>query len=375
MKDLKTKALVVLIVFNIGLFAMAFSTQVEDFIDGMRSPEAEPMVVPNTFTYQGRITTPEGTPVTDNTYRIEFWFYNTDDLLVTNELCYWTVDDVVLKQGNFRVVMGTSGTGTCNGTSGPTFAEMMAENSEVWMQLKIKAPSSVLETLEPRISVGAVPRAQHSQVSEVAKYAIHGVPVGTVVPFMGDSAPEGWLVADGRTIDYKDNPEYEALIIHLKNLANTEYENCNATTCAIIPDLTGVFLRGANINNNYSKNRNPYPANQSQLVGNYTNDTYAEHNHGGLTESSGSHNHSASTSGAGGHSHTFGINMDDAPRDWWRIEADAGNPSGTATTSAVPDHSHGVTINNGGSHEHGISNQGGIETAPKFVSVLYIIKY
>lgn len=87
------------------------------------------------------------------------------------------------------------------------------------------------------------------------------------------------------------------------------------------------------------------------------------HNHSGSTGSAGSHSHSAWTDGAGGHSHTvsaavtqkhevnkLGVSGADGSGTYGYTFS-----SGTATTSWVGDHTHGVGMNEAGAHTHTVS--------------------
>lgn len=87
------------------------------------------------------------------------------------------------------------------------------------------------------------------------------------------------------------------------------------------------------------------------------------HNHSGSTGSAGSHSHSAWTGGAGGHSHTvsaavtqkhevnkLGVGGADGSGTYGYAFS-----SGTATTSRVGDHTHGVGMNEAGAHTHTVS--------------------
>ena len=87
------------------------------------------------------------------------------------------------------------------------------------------------------------------------------------------------------------------------------------------------------------------------------------HNHSGSTGSAGSHSHSAWTGGAGGHSHTvsaavtrkyevgaLGVGGSDGSGTYGYSFS-----SGTATTSWVGDHTHGVGMNEAGAHTHTVS--------------------
>lgn len=87
------------------------------------------------------------------------------------------------------------------------------------------------------------------------------------------------------------------------------------------------------------------------------------HNHSGSTGSAGSHSHSAWTGGAGGHSHTvsaavtqkhevnkLGVGGADGSGTYGYTFS-----SGTATTSWVGNHTHGVGMNEAGAHTHTVS--------------------
>ena len=87
------------------------------------------------------------------------------------------------------------------------------------------------------------------------------------------------------------------------------------------------------------------------------------HSHSGSTGSAGSHSHSAWTGGAGGHSHTvsaavtqkhevskLGVSGADGSGTYGYTFS-----SGTATTSWVGDHTHGVGMNEAGAHTHTVS--------------------
>lgn len=72
---------------------------------------------------------------------------------------------------------------------------------------------------------------QTFQYTAYAKYAQNGVPIGTVVAFMGDldKIPDGWALVDGRNIT---GPEYAVLRNTLGGATN-------------LPEARGEFLKGA----------------------------------------------------------------------------------------------------------------------------------
>ena len=83
--------------------------------------------------------------------------------------------------------------------------------------------------------------------------AANGVPTGSIMPFMGTEAPKGWVLCDGSSLgNGNETKKLKALI------GNS------------VPDLQGMFLRGAGSNNFTNKNTN---------LGDSYNDTYESHKH------------------------------------------------------------------------------------------------
>ena len=120
--------------------------------------------------------------------------------------------------------------------------------------------------------------------------------------------------------------------------------------------IEGEFIMGAS---------SAYPVGTTGGSATHTQ-TVAEmpsHSHSGSTGSAGSHSHSAWTGGAGGHSHTvsaavtqkhevgaMGVGGADGSGTYGYTFS-----SGTATTSWVGDHTHGVGMNEAGAHTHTVS--------------------
>lgn len=63
------------------------------------------------------------------------------------------------------------------------------------------------------------------------------IPAGTVLPFAGENAPQGWLLCDGSPISRTLHPElFEAI--------GTAHGIGDGTTTFNLPDLRGRFVRG-----------------------------------------------------------------------------------------------------------------------------------
>lgn len=72
-----------------------------------------------------------------------------------------------------------------------------------------------------------------------------GVPVGTVINFFGDSAPDGYLACDGAEYNKAD---YTALSAHLATLSTASQYAGSTSDKFKVPDLRGEFLRGTGTN-------------------------------------------------------------------------------------------------------------------------------
>jgi microcystin-dependent protein len=173
------------------------------------------------------------------------------------------------------------------------------------------------------------------QAVPYAIFAQNGVPTGSIMPFIGTSAPIGWLLCDGKPFtDDVTTAKLKALL----GSTNT-------------PNLNGMFLRGTGT----ASTGRTGPALKA-----VQQDDFALHLHGVNinTTSNGAHTHDLyfsndNYSGNGGGS--TGLE-DDAP--------DTYNISRTTTSSG--NHTHNVNGNS--------NNTGGSETRPINYGVNYIIK-
>ncbi len=317
---------------------------------------AAPNDSPNIFTYQGRLTKGDGSALPNGQSYMRFAFFAQGTSGI--ELCRWEIPDVWIKDGNFRAQMGVAGSGTC--VNSLSFRNLFSTHSEIWIEVSVGADAYSAETLTPRIQVGSVPRAHHAEVSEVSKTSLDGVPVGAVMAFFGTDAPIGWLIANGTTINKSIRPEYSALVDHLRAMG---LGAGLPTDSAKLPDLRGIFLRGKRFD------RSDSLAGPEDLeVGISRADTFASHVHDVVLDPAGSHNH-----GGGNHTHNY--------RMYYANAGSLGpiytsSPTGMNQTGNVTEQS-GTIINTDGLHTHSVTvgTTGGVETAPKFVTVLHVIKF
>lgn len=99
---------------------------------------------------------------------------------------------------------------------------LVYHGGELWWCVKENGPDTVI----------AIPGANETYWINFINYiaggkASIGNPVGTVIAYMGNTAPDGYLACDGKTFSATQYPELRALL---------------GTTIA--PDLRGEFLRG-----------------------------------------------------------------------------------------------------------------------------------
>lgn len=194
------------------------------------------------------------------------------------------------------------------------------------------------------------------------------VPVGTILPYYGAVAPDGYLLLDGSSFDSTQYPV-------LYSLLGTN----------VLPDARGKVLPGLDVNNTLF-NELGKTGGESRVT--LTNATIPEHSHGM------SHTHSSTninSSAAGGHLHTVIGSVQESTHTHTKADLVTGKggahshtltfmprtsnkASGTAvnsvdglsggssasqfTTGTVAEHTHSaeVTIPNGGSHTHQLTN-------------------
>ena len=176
-------------------------------------------------------------------------------------------------------------------------------------------------------------------------YAIsanNGVPTGSIMPFIGTTAPAGWVLCNGQSLTAVPGA---ANLIQLLGSNNA-------------PNLQGMFLRGTGTNPTYNQSGPALNATQD--------DTYASHSHG-----SGS----LATSTAGAHNHDSNSGYDNVLRNNTNGSGSAGS---TDFTTGEPDILSSAPITTDGAHTHTISgntaNSGSTETRPINYGVNYIIK-
>ena len=186
------------------------------------------------------------------------------------------------------------------------------------------------------------------------------IPVGTLMPYVGTTAPLGWLLCQGQTVSQAGYPALFAL-------CGTTFGTAGAGLFRL-PDLRGrsVFGFTSTDSNFNALGKTGGTTSVTLETANLPSHTHStpNHNHSasvsGLTASSaGDHGHTSSTSvsSGGNHNHSLVIAgvMDTVyPGGTQMIQADFGS---SATTGDGGSHSHtaSTSVSTGGSHTHSIS--------------------
>ena len=155
---------------------------------------------------------------------------------------------------------------------------------------------------------------------QAVPYAIHaqnGVPTGTIMAYIGSTAPEGWLLCNGATFD--DNAKH-----------------------AKLKELLGNSLTTPNLNARYLRGTGTVTGREAIALRGTQDDAFRPHNHGV----------SLNTFGAGGHSHDTYFYNDDynngGGSTYRGLNRDANESTTTLrtySTSAVANHEHGISGN------------------------------
>ncbi|MEC5165715.1 microcystin-dependent protein [Flavobacterium sp. PL11] len=178
------------------------------------------------------------------------------------------------------------------------------------------------------------------QAVPYAIFAQNGVPTGSIMPFIGTVAPNGWLLCDGSAIPIN------SVTTNLRTLLG-------ATTT---PDLRAMFLRGSGTGNGKSG-----PALKTTQL-----DDLKEHSHiiNLFTNSNGSHNHDS------GNGYNKVLTVDNK----YTVSGTNNNNGSGEEPNLV----NSKNIASDGAHTHLVNgntyNTGGTETRPINYGVNYIIK-
>lgn len=189
--------------------------------------------------------------------------------------------------------------------------------------------------------------------TNLTKLVSDNSPVGTVLGFLGSQPeflPVNWKLCDGSNVTRNEFPKL--------------FEVMNFTgESAALPDLSGQFLRGIDVNNNTVRD----DPDGKRRPGNVQPDMFQSHKH-----IDSGHGHSASASGSVTIPDTFGEMTDCG--DSCNVNGNEGIRDVSKTVSvSVSIGSGNANITNPVESDQGVPRIG-VETRPKNVAVYWVIK-
>lgn len=246
-------------------------------------------------------------------------------------------------------------------------------------------------------------------------------PIGAMKLWPVATAPEGYLICDGSTLNKVDYPV-------LYDVLGSDYQ-IDADTFRL-PDMRGRVAIGAGSfdgTNTFTLNATGGNYNVTLAEANLPSHSHsvsittseagshghtassnevANHTHTGTTDGGGKHNHGGSTGGAGKHSHTTGtqeMRCNQAPSysglrpygassvgdvqngnevgNHTHTITEQANHTHTFTTGGGGKHSHTITVNSNGAHTHTVSGNTGttgsgtaFSIVQPYLGINYIIK-
>lgn len=221
--------------------------------------------------------------------------------------------------------------------------------------------SNIIETDLATNSVTTTKIANGAVTQEKLNSSVTLVPTGAVMPFAMNSAPSGWLAADGTAVS---RTIYAALFAAI----GTTYGTGDGNSTFNLPDLRGIFVRGINSQTisgvTYS----------GGTIGTKRGDSVGPHTHSGSVEN---HQHNIIANATGSSATWNTINIDN--NDYLAARAESTGTSnwsytlrGVSTSATL-----GLTSSNGAQTITTTSQSpvGTTETRPANIALLYCIKF
>lgn len=183
------------------------------------------------------------------------------------------------------------------------------------------------------------PGVNPTDAATVSQLGGSGIPVGSWIPYGGDTPPTGYLLCYGQEISRSDYAELFAVI-------GSKYGVGNGTTTFNVPDLRGRATVGRDDMGGTPASRVTTAG--SGIDGKTMGAVGGAQNHTLTVDQMPSHNHGGDTSSAGSHHHTIGFNQ-------YFGYVPGGGGSGPYQTVT----SGGTATTTDGAHSHAITAQGG----------------
>lgn len=185
--------------------------------------------VPRRIAFQGALTDVQGKLQPNGEYQVTFSLFAAE----TGGDAVWSSPSktVTVVNGLFNYIIGSD-------VGSPAFTSINLHRP-LWLEIRLAG-----QALPSRFEITSGMYALAADSSRVSGIAGNGVPVGTIVAYYGEcdtlglvkAAPDGWMLCNGQSIP--PGFEYE----QMRTLASV------AGHSGKLPDLRGMFLRGANLN-------------------------------------------------------------------------------------------------------------------------------
>lgn len=236
------------------------------------------------FNFQGVARNTDGTPKANDRIEIIFAIFPDDNQ--SSPALYREKQSVKTDQfGVFSTTIGVGGTVELGDFSEIPFQDTRCELA-VWQEEDGYAKPITRTKL---LSVPYAKTSDHTFNADTAQHAVHAAvasyatqaffPAGIIVPFAGDTThvPAGWMFCDGRELNRNG---YSALF----GAIDTYWGAGNGSTTFNIPDLRGLFPRGAAMGSSRDPNRGSRTAlnpggGTGDNVGSYQGDLIGYHKH------------------------------------------------------------------------------------------------
>ena len=200
-------------------------------------------------------------------------------------------------------------------------------------------------------------------------------PVGSIICFAGDYAPNGFLLCNGSEVS-------RSTYSRLFSVIGTRYGAGNNSTTFNLPNLDGKVVVGKDIGQPEFNVLGETGGAKTHLL---TTSELPAHTHTHTMDSSGSHEHTGTLSTEGSHRHAqedFVLNFDTYLYFFGGLRAARTRTDvtqSTAFTGFEGAHSHALTISPGGGHTHEVEIGDTGESVPHnnlqpYITLNYIIK-
>ncbi len=211
--------------------AVSFTVAIMILLSGV-IVHAQEATVPQLINYQGRLTGADGKELPTADYKLSISLYS-DPTATTTSAKVWGPQtfNVPVVKGHFNVILGPTDINDVKIQDAFT-------TDSVYLEVTVNDTSII----KPRQRILSTPFALRADYAVSALSALHGVPVGTLVPYIGSTAPEGWVLCSGQEIDKDASPHLAKLVALLRQEGFSAPGSPDSK--AFLPDMRGRMPLG-----------------------------------------------------------------------------------------------------------------------------------